>query len=164
MLYDERNNSAFLAILNQIMGKLAISDPGIIILENEKAPRYIFRALRETGRLNPAYLNLLAPTQDDPIVHLNQAMNRAIAQIADNDLRLRQLLVSVGRQQFKNWPFIFTAPGQFHDCAELNIIWRGSLRKGICEFANSVSGVSENVSEVISDETFSNSSEALPKG
>ncbi|MEW6733058.1 MAG: DUF6079 family protein [Acidobacteriota bacterium] len=62
----------------------------------------------------------------------------AAKQIPDDDLRLDQLLIAAARKQFKDWPFIYETSGLLRDRVEINIKWRGSLRKGIFKFGGAV--------------------------
>ncbi len=54
-------------------------------------------------------------------------------QIPDEEIKLDQILVSAGKKIFKDWPFAFEA-NKFRDRTEINIKWRGSVRKGIFSF------------------------------
>jgi DNA-binding response OmpR family regulator len=67
-----------------------------------------------------------------------EQMSEAAAKIADDDLRLDQLLVSAGKKYFKDWPLVIDSEDLFRDRAEINIRWRGSLRKGILKFCGDV--------------------------
>lgn len=63
---------------------------------------------------------------------LNLARN-----ITDDDIRLDYMLIAVGKKHFRDWPLNFDLSTPFRERTELNIKWRGSLRKGIINFGNS---------------------------
>lgn len=57
--------------------------------------------------------------------------------IPDDEIKLDYLLVSTGKKFFKDWPFVLEQD-KLRDRIELNVKWRGSLRKGILAFGGSI--------------------------
>lgn len=156
MLNDERSSSNFLKQLEVIMSYLIEVDPRIGVIDFG-SPRYVFRDLFEmeplnTEQLNPTKLNTeqmaLIQSSLEGADNLSLSASKKLSfldvvhkhaeQIADNDERLYQTLISTGKRFFKDWPFIFDSTGKFKLRTELNIRWAGSLRKGIFKLGGEV--------------------------
>lgn len=164
MLYDDRYKGEFLQMLSSIMQELVIRGEGITTYVNDRDTRYQFKAQSQTEAneeflsqlqlLHQAYeashlehdpANDLGLTPDmaenetptDKNGYINWLTDKA-AQIPDNDPRLDQQLIVAGKKRFKDWPFFFESDGSLRDRAELNINWRGSLRKGVFSIGGSL--------------------------
>ncbi|MBI4851128.1 MAG: response regulator [Acidobacteria bacterium] len=76
----------------------------------------------------------ISDTQSSSSTHLSlDKLTFAVSKISDDDIRLDQILISGGKKFFKDWPFTFE-DNKFRDRVEINLKWRGSLRKGILKF------------------------------
>lgn len=141
MLYDDREPKTFERILHNILQELQINDAGILLENRSGLSVYRFQLGGLTQSLVTERPALSAQTQQDletPISATHTQLALAAKQIADDDFRLDRMLVAAGKKHFKDWPFAFESNGAFRDRAELNIKWRGSLRKGILKFGGSM--------------------------
>jgi CheY-like chemotaxis protein len=132
MLYDEREPQGFIQRLTNIMQQLRQNHPAIVAEESEAGPCYYFQTV-------PLNSNDPLPIRDTtPSTTLTPSVQEAFisqaATINDQDPRLADLLITYGRKYFQDWPFYQDANGKLHDRAEINLKWRGSLRRGIIKW------------------------------
>ncbi|MEW6735604.1 MAG: hypothetical protein AB1489_30210, partial [Acidobacteriota bacterium] len=68
----------------------------------------------------------------------------ATQQIPDDDNRLIELLCDTARQSFKDWPLCFDSSTQtFKRRTEMELWWRGTARRGIIKFGDSLTSVGQ---------------------
>lgn len=75
-----------------------------------------------------------------PITSTQTPLDKLISlasQISDEEIKLDQLLISLGKKFFKDWPFTFET-NKFRDRAEINVKWRGSIRRGVITFSGDI--------------------------
>ncbi|KAF0249986.1 MAG: hypothetical protein FD167_612 [bacterium] len=106
--------------------KIFRNPPPPPILQQESIQAMLPSSALTTRRIKPTTASLSTPLSLDKLTI-------AVSQLPDDDIRLDCLLVSAGRKFFKDWPFIFEG-NRFRDRAEINLKWRGSLRKGLFKF------------------------------
>jgi hypothetical protein len=68
-----------------------------------------------------------------PEVSLPDRIEEAARKIADDDIRLFELLVDSGSHYFQDWPLGFDY-GDFKSQAEGELVWRGTARYGLVKF------------------------------
>ncbi|MFY9221974.1 MAG: response regulator [Blastocatellia bacterium] len=157
MLNDERSSRNFLSQMQRIMNSLIAADERLGLIDFGK-PQYIFRSLFEmeplnTEQLNPTKLSseqlaiIQASLADEKpptkSLSLLEMLHKTAEQIDDSDPRLSEILFSIGKKFFKDWPFVFEQNGLFKRRAELNVRWSGSLRRGIISLGEEIEILTE---------------------
>lgn len=92
--------------------------------------------LAEDSQIAPMHVSGVPIRAATPPLALDK-LNATANQITDDDIRLDYLLISGGKKYFKDWPFVFEG-NDFRDRVEINLKWRGSLRKGVLKFGGEI--------------------------
>lgn len=72
-------------------------------------------------------------------------IQQATQEIEDDDSRLIEVLIDSGKENFKEWPLTFLPnDNSFQRRAELELIWRGTARRGILKLGGSTEISSNN--------------------
>ncbi|MBL8151409.1 MAG: response regulator transcription factor, partial [Blastocatellia bacterium] len=77
-------------------------------------------------------------TQEKELMLALERLGAVAISIEDSNLSIGQTLISFGKRHFKDWPFTFDGENNFKDRVEVNVKWRGSLRKGIFKFGGDI--------------------------
>ncbi|MFY9223915.1 MAG: response regulator [Blastocatellia bacterium] len=101
-----------------------------------QTPSQNFKPIEVKGETSPQ-----PPIKTDSLVAASSNASDILLDLAeaipDDEIKLDYLLISTGKKFFKDWPFTLEQD-KLRDRIELNIKWRGSLRKGILAFGGSI--------------------------
>lgn len=149
MLYDDQEQKLFREVLSSIMSRLAAASTGITVVTGGVEPRYKFNIQTSAPLAQPVQTvqrpPAAIPVESHPPVQAKPAeppavkaevdpVSKEATAIPDDELQLDQLLLSTGKKYFKDWPLVYEATGTLRERVEINLKWRGSLRKGIFKF------------------------------
>lgn len=116
MIFDDSPPVLFRQSVKTIMDFMATAAAEKIIVTNEGEKRF--------------QLCLVLKSTVDPI-------EEATKEIDDDDSRLVEILIDSGKENFKEWPLVFSEDNNFQRRAETDLFWRGTIRRGILKLGGS---------------------------